>query len=103
MAKDARQVSVVGSSFYPGASNWFAKMGPGQPLQLRREPDNKYDKNAISVWVFTQQLGHLPRGFAAEIAPLIDAGLKARAWKSRDERFVGSAVIVVEWELPDDA
>lgn len=101
MATEKRQVSIVGSSFYPGASNWIAKMGPGQKLLVVREPDNKYDKNAIAVYIFQQKLGHFPRGFAAEIAPLMDAGKKVTAWKSRDPRFAGSGVCVCEWELPD--
>jgi hypothetical protein len=42
---------------------------------LIREPDNPYDPNAIAVslggiW----HMGYVPSGFAAELAPLIDAG-----------------------------
>jgi len=98
MATEKRQVSIVGSSFYPGAADWLPRLGPGQIVRLEREPDNEYDKNAISVHIFQQQLGHLPRGFAAEVAPLIDAGKSIKAWKSRDPRFAGSGVLVVEWE-----
>lgn len=102
MATEKRQVSIVGSSFYPGAGNWIAKMRPGQELRVVREPKNPHDANAIAVYLFQQQLGHFPRGFAAEVAPLVDKGLKLRAWKSRDPRFVGTGVCVCEWELPDD-
>lgn len=101
MATEKRQVSIVGSSFYPGASDWLARMSPGQKLRVEREPDNQYDANAVSVHIFQQKLGHFPRGFAAEVAPLMDAGKKLIAWKSRDPRFAGTGVMVVEWELPD--
>jgi hypothetical protein len=101
MAVEKRQVSIVGSSFYPGAGNWIAKMAPGQKLRVEREADNQYDANAVAVYIFQQKLGHFPRGFAAEVAPLIDAGCKLTAIKSRDPRFAGSGVMVVEWEKPD--
>lgn len=101
MAVEKRQVSIVGSTFYPGASNWIAKLGPGQQLRVEREPNNQYDANAVAVYIFQQKLGHFPRGFAAEVAPLMDAGHRLSATKSRDPRFAGSGVMVVEWEKPD--
>jgi len=103
MAVEKRQVSIVGSSFYPGASNWIARLKPGQELRVVREPDNQYDGNAIAVYIFQQKLGHLPRGFAAEVAPLIDKGFKCAATKSKDPRFAGTGVLVLEWEKPDAA
>lgn len=101
MAAEKRQVSIVGSSFYPGSDIWLAKLAPGQQLRVEREPDNKYDANAVAVYIFQQKLGHFPRGFAAEVAPLMDAGFKLSATKSRDPRFAGTGVMVVEWEKPD--
>lgn len=101
MATEKRQVSIVGSSFYPGAGNWIAKLSPGQKLRVEREPNNQYDANAIAVYIFQQKLGHFPRGFAAEVAPIMDAGKELTAVKSRDPRFAGSGVMVVEWEIPD--
>lgn len=98
MATEKRQVSIVGSSFYPGAGDQWARMRPGQPLRAEREPNNEYDANAVAVHIFNQKLGHFPRGFAAEVAPLMDAGKALKIWKSRDPRFGGSCVTVVEWE-----
>jgi hypothetical protein len=98
MAKQQRQASIMGASFYPGAMNWITKMKPGQPLRLEREPNNPADVNAIAVYIFDQKLGHLPRGFAEELAPLADAGGVITAWKSQDPKFAGSGVIVVEWD-----
>lgn len=99
MPTEKRQVSIVGSTFYPGAGDQWARMRPGQPLRAEREPNNEHDANAVSVHIFNQQLGHFPRGFAAEVAPLMDAGKKLTVWKSRDPRFGGSCVTVVEWEI----
>lgn len=54
---------------------------PGDRLHLVREPANPHDSNAIQVWWRnTHMLGHLPRGVAAEVAPLLDAGVAARAY-----------------------
>jgi hypothetical protein len=101
MVTEKRLVSIVGSSFYPGAGNYISRMMPGTRLQVVREPENPYDANAIAVHLQNQKLGHFPRGFAAEVAPLMDAGCKVFAIKSPDPRFEGSGVMVVEWELPD--
>lgn len=101
MRTEKRQVTLVGSSFYPGAGNYLATMRPGQKLRVEREPANPYDKNAVAVHIFDQKLGHFPRGFAAEVAPLMDAGFDLVANKSRDPRFTGTGVMIVEWEKPD--
>lgn len=95
------QVSIAGSSHYPGAVEQIVRLHPGQQLLVVREPKNPYDVNAIAVHLRNQKLGYFPRGFAAAFAPIIDAGLKVIAHKSRDPRFAQSGVIVVEWEVPD--
>lgn len=56
-------------------------------LVLIREPDNRYDPNAIAVHAPSiGMLGHLPRGTAERMAPEIDAGTE---WAAR---LVGVAV-----------
>jgi HIRAN domain-containing protein len=53
------------------------------PVILRREPDNRHDKNAVTVWVSAHkfalfqsevQIGHLNADLAADIAHHIDHG-----------------------------
>jgi len=39
---------------------------------LRREPDNQHDRNAISVHISGQQVGHIHRDVAAQVSPLAD-------------------------------
>lgn len=44
-----------------------------QRLQLQREPDNPYDRNAVAVYTLQQQkLGYLPKKHNLVIANLMD-------------------------------
>jgi single-stranded-DNA-specific exonuclease len=64
---------VVGVSF-EGRQDVVAGLAPGASLELRRQPDNPYDPNAIGVWYGALQLGFLKREIAARVAPNVDAG-----------------------------
>lgn len=64
---------VVGVSF-EGRQDVVAGVEPGAALELRREPDNPHDANAIGVWLGALQLGFIRRPIAARIAPNVDAG-----------------------------
>ena len=49
----------------------------GDLLEFVREPTNRFDPNAIRVTLRgqpTQQVGYVPRNYAALIAPQIDSG-----------------------------
>ena len=51
-------------------------LSPGDTLDLRREPDNPYDENAIRIYDGTysdDDIGYLSRDLAAEIAPIMDS------------------------------
>jgi hypothetical protein len=55
-------------------------VAPGRPLELRRDPDNPHDPNAIAVHdAGGRQVGWVPRELAAELAPELDGG---RAWSA---------------------
>ena len=59
----------------------------GEPLTLRRDPDNPHDPNAIAVHgAEGEQFGWVPRELAAEIAPEIDAGQQWSAVVLREQR-----------------
>jgi len=51
---------------------------PNITLVLKREPENPYDANAVGVYAKLErglhQLGHIPRGHAEVLAPIMDAG-----------------------------
>ncbi|KAI9442268.1 SNF2 family N-terminal domain-containing protein [Lactarius indigo] len=62
--------NVVGVQYYKG----FVDIG--EQVRFVREPQNKYDRNAIAVQnIGRTQVGHIPRQTAAKLAPLIDSGL----------------------------
>lgn len=42
-------------------------------LVWQRDPGNQYDRNAISLWHNENQVGHIAKEIAAELAPLLDA------------------------------
>lgn len=52
---------------------------------LMREPENKFDDNAIMVKLsvkngqHTPELGYVPKDIAADIAPMIDSGIEFKA------------------------
>ncbi|KAF7967470.1 hypothetical protein HWV62_34115 [Athelia sp. TMB] len=64
---------IVGVQYYTGM------VGPGEEVNLIREPHNKYDRhsrNAIAVKnIANAQIGHIPREVASKMAPLMDKGL----------------------------
>ncbi len=63
------------------------EVSPGAALSLRRDPANEHDPNAIAVLTAGgAQLGWVPREFAAEIAPGLDAGERWSAVVLRERR-----------------
>lgn len=53
--------------------------GRGIELQLRREPENSYDRNAIAVLdPRGRQLGYLSKDVASSLAPQVDHGVSVR-------------------------
>ena len=49
------------------------------PLQLNREPHNRFDKNAVEIWTGDAKLGYIPRSVNSTIADLMDKGTKVEA------------------------
>lgn len=93
LARDAPQlaerglhVSAVAGARHREAAVAAAALAPGDPLELRREPGNEYDANAIAVHGGGEQLGFAPRELAAELAPALDAGEPWSAVVLREQR-----------------
>jgi hypothetical protein len=63
-------------------------VGPGKMLELRRQPGNEHDANAIAVHAGEggDQVGWVPRELAAELAPQLDAGRPWSAVVLREQR-----------------
>lgn len=64
------QSKIVGCRFYSGMAH------AGEYVNLVREPNNKYDRNAIRVDNMAgHQVGHINKYYAAFLAPLLDQGI----------------------------
>jgi hypothetical protein len=85
MAKYFSKVAGVSHDNEDGSSRQYAIRKfckPGTPLTLKREPNNKFGKDAIGVWVYGKnifrkgdlQIGYIPSQLSPELAPRIDAG-----------------------------
>ena len=62
-------------------TRWSTALGirVGEWLNLKREIDNAYDRNAILVMKGNSDIGYLPRVDSVLLAPEIDSGLRVRA------------------------
>ncbi|MBV8530185.1 MAG: DEAD/DEAH box helicase [Candidatus Eremiobacteraeota bacterium] len=69
---------ITGVSF-EGRQDVIAGLRNGAALELRRQPENSHDPNAVAVHYGNLQLGFFNQALAAKIAPLIDAGARYRA------------------------
>jgi hypothetical protein len=97
--KVSRQVSITGSTFYLNATALIKNLKPGDALTLKREPELKYDKNAVAVYLPSKfgdkQLGYVPRGLAADLAPIMDAGTAITACRARTAL---EGVMLLTWD-----
>ncbi|EDN05404.1 conserved hypothetical protein [Histoplasma mississippiense (nom. inval.)] len=67
---DTLSSKVVGLRYYTGHATI------GECVTIKREPSNRYDKNAIRVDnVMGVQIGHLPRTIASKLAPYMVEGV----------------------------
>lgn len=77
-----RTFYVAGVQFRPAAEvrEVMSYIHEGSYLDLKPEPENKYDPNAIKI-VFVEydtddlHLGYVPKKFSAEVAALLEAGI----------------------------
>ena len=88
VAAGLRVAAVAGVAHVAGAALQSEAAAPGRPLELRRDPDNPHDPNAIAVHPAGggEQLGWVPRELAAELAPELDAGRPWSAIVLREQR-----------------
>jgi hypothetical protein len=84
-ARGLRVAGVAGARFQATALERDAA-APGRPLELRRDPHNEHDPNAVAVLAGGEQIGWVPRELAAEIAPQLDRGSPWSAVVLREHR-----------------
>jgi len=87
-ARGWRIAGVAGAAAHHAEILASDDVGPGRPLELRRDPDNPHDPNAIAVHVAggRGQAGWVPRELAAELAGDLDAGRPWAAVVLREQR-----------------
>jgi len=83
--RDSFPTKVMGVSF-EGRQDLVAGLSPGLELELRRQPDNPVDANAIAVHYGALHIGFLRKQIAKHLAPLIDGGMR---YKARIEHVTG--------------
>ena len=54
-------LQIVGI-YYTGNGKYISQLPPKTVLELRPEPENIYDKYAVSVWHDNRKLGYIPKG-----------------------------------------
>lgn len=73
------QSSPLAGSQYYRLEELQGRIKVGDTLELLREPDNRHDKNAVSVRWKGEPLGYLPRKENRSVAKAIDDGETVRA------------------------
>jgi len=78
--------SIVGTNHCGfNAQSIINNLKPGAAVLLVREPENKFDKGAIAVYVGVDRVGYLPKNQNAELSALIDKTGKPLAELAMDE------------------
>lgn len=67
-------IALVGMK-HRGTEALVASLPQGEPLVLKREPDNKFDPRAVQVWARGQHVGYLKASQNAPIALAMDDAL----------------------------
>ncbi|GBE04055.1 HIRAN domain protein [bacterium BMS3Abin09] len=70
--------SVAGFRYYSGEEIW-KKLEPGRSLDLKREPGNPFDYDAVEIYHENEKIGYLPRSDNMVIAQLMDKGVDVKA------------------------
>lgn len=82
-----RVAGVAGAARHHAEALQGEDVSPGESLELRRDPGNEHDPNAIAVDAPTgEQVGWVPRELAAELASDLDAGRPWAAVCLREQR-----------------
>jgi hypothetical protein len=74
--------ALAGFRYHAAAEVWD-ELRVGDPLIMRREPDNPHDANAVSLSWRGRKLGYVPRRENATLAWGLDRGEPLRARISR--------------------
>jgi hypothetical protein len=70
--------SVTGFRYYKGEEVW-KRLEPGRVVDLKREPGNPFDYDAVEVYHENEKIGYIPRSDNMLIAQLMDKGVDVKA------------------------
>lgn len=88
---------AIAGGFYHGLREARTGLQPGMLLDLRREPDNPYDADAVAVHRSDGlMLGYVPRAANTPVARLLDGNRKVRA------EIVRTLTVARDADIPDD-
>ena len=68
------EISIAGTGYCEKINDIYPKLQTGTMLQLRRDPQNKYDEQAIGIYYEQTRIGWVPRTMNTVISRLMDAG-----------------------------
>ena len=86
-ARGLQVAGVAGAGRHHADALQAEEVAPGRALELRRDPGNEHDPNAIAVHApGGEQVGWVPREVAAELAGELDAGRPISAVALREQR-----------------
>lgn len=71
--------AIVGQKFHAGAHDKLLATLPGSEVTLVREPENRFDKNAIRCEIDGVMCGYVPKEQAKRLAKDMDAGRSVSA------------------------
>jgi hypothetical protein len=98
-------VFIKGFAHYDGPEA-ESLLEAGMPLQLNRQPHNRYDRYAIEVLSGEAKLGYIPRAENKIIAKLMDKGVLVQAEIKElhpEAGFFDNVKVEVWYERPIDA
>ena len=67
-------IEVAGTGYCEQMNEIYPKLQNSTVLQMRRDPQNKYDKQAIGIYYEQTRIGWVPRTMNTIISRLMDAG-----------------------------
>ncbi len=86
-ARGLKVAGVAGAAQHHDRQLQSDGVAPGRALELRRDPANEHDPNAIAVHdARGGQVGWVPREVAEQLAPELDAGTAWSAISLRESR-----------------
>src|SRR5438105_2222131 len=67
-----RSVLPIVGMTHRGMENFVRDIPAGEPLTVEREPNNKFDRNALKVVIRGQHVGYIPKHIASLVAKDMD-------------------------------